>query len=161
MSAMGFVARFTWFSVTQFVVSGGACNLWGNPTVKPHLQEPTMLISEVAKLANMSKDGIRHYEEMGLIKSTPRAAGQRVYRDYDLSVLKTIENIHQMQQLGFALKEIGPIFESYAAAAPVPKATMVEFLEQRLVVIREKIASLQTVETFICDKLNRYRSEEA
>ena len=50
-----------------------------------------MLISEVAKLANMSKDGIRHYEEMGLITSTPRAAGGRVYREYDLSVIDQID----------------------------------------------------------------------
>ncbi len=54
-----------------------------------------MLISEVAKLANMSKDGIRHYEEMGLITSTPRAAGGRVYREYDHTVLEQIDKVRQ------------------------------------------------------------------
>lgn len=118
-----------------------------------------MLIGEVAKLANLSKDGIRHYEEMGLIRSAPQTAGRRIYRDYDFSVLQAIENIHQLQQLGFALKEIGPLFEAYAAAAPVPKEAMIEFLEARLVVVREKIAAVQAVEAYICRKLEGYRSE--
>ncbi|WP_210253203.1 MerR family transcriptional regulator [Beijerinckia sp. L45] len=40
-----------------------------------------MLINDVARMAGMSKDGIRHYEEMGLISSSARQAGSRVYRD--------------------------------------------------------------------------------
>jgi MerR family copper efflux transcriptional regulator len=116
-----------------------------------------MLIGEIAKMANLSKDGVRHYEEMGLIASTPRMAGSRVYRDYDPSVLATVENIRQLQQLGFALKEIGPLFEAYAAAAPVPKAAMIEFLEARLVVIRDKIAAMEEVEAYIRQKLEGYR----
>lgn len=118
-----------------------------------------MLISEVAKLANMSKDGIRHYEEMGLIKSTPRAAGGRVYREYDASVLQEIDKVRQAQQLGFTLKEIGPLFQAYAAAAPVSRETMIAFLEARLVVIREKLAAIQEVETYITGKIARYREE--
>jgi MerR family copper efflux transcriptional regulator len=117
-----------------------------------------MLIGEVARLANLSKDGVRHYEQMGLIASTPRTAGSRVYRDYDDSVLQTIERIRQAQQLGFTLKEIGPLFEAYAAAAPIPQATIVEFLEARLVFIRGKIAEMQVIEDYICRKLEIYRS---
>jgi MerR family copper efflux transcriptional regulator len=119
-----------------------------------------MLIGEVARLASLSKDGVRHYEQMGLITSTPRTAGSRIYRDYDASVLQAIENVRQMQQLGFTLKEIGPLFEAYAAAAPLPQSTIMEFLEARLVVIREKIADMQVIEAHICRKLATYRSSE-
>jgi MerR family copper efflux transcriptional regulator len=118
-----------------------------------------MLIGAVAKMANLSKDGIRHYEELGLIASTPRQAGRRVYRDYDFSVLETIKNIRQLQKFGFALKEIGPLFEAYAAASPVPKSTMIEFLEERLAVIRGKITELQEVESYICRKLDGYHAD--
>jgi MerR family copper efflux transcriptional regulator len=49
-----------------------------------------MFINEVARIAGMSKDGIRHYEEMGLISSLPKKAGSRSYRDYDPAVVETI-----------------------------------------------------------------------
>ncbi len=119
-----------------------------------------MLINEVAKIAGMSKDGIRHYEEMGLIASTPRQAGSKVYRDYDPAVLETIENVRQAQRLGFSLKEIAPLLKTYGAARLSPEQT-IEFLEARLVVVREKQAALREVETFICAKLARYRSAKA
>ena len=71
-----------------------------------------MLINEVAKISGMSKDGIRHYEELGLIKSVPRTAGSRTYRDYDASVVETIEKVRGAQRLGFSLKEIGALLKS-------------------------------------------------
>ncbi len=85
--------------------------VWSNPTVKG----AEMLINEIAKMAGLSKDGIRHYEELGLITSTPRQAGSRTYREYDLSVVKTIENIRALQRLGLSLNEIGPLFKISAA----------------------------------------------
>ena len=116
-----------------------------------------MLINEVAKISGMSKDGIRHYEELGLIKSAPRTAGSRTYRDYGASVVETIEKVRGAQRLGFSLKEIGALLKSYAENPPSTPET-VKFLEARLVIIREKIASLREVEDFICRKLERYRT---
>lgn len=114
-----------------------------------------MLISEIAKIAGLSKDGIRHYEDMGLIASTPRKAGSRIYRDYDPSVLDTIEKVRGAQRLGFSLKEIGPLLKTYAEGPP-SKEQAIELLEARLVVVREKMAALREVEEFICRKLERY-----
>jgi MerR family transcriptional regulator, copper efflux regulator len=119
-----------------------------------------MLINEVAKITGMSKDGIRHYEEMGLISSTPRQAGSRIYREYDPSVIETIEMVRHGQLLGFSLKEIGPLLKAYNENPPTREQT-VEFLEARLAVIREKLAALREVEDFICRKLERYREPEA
>jgi DNA-binding transcriptional MerR regulator len=114
-----------------------------------------MLINEVARMAGMSKDGVRHYEEMGLISSSPRRAGSRTYREYDASVLRTIEQVRQAQRLGFSLGEIGPLLEAYRAG-PTTEQT-VQFLEERLVVIRAKLTELHEVETYIADKIERYR----
>ena len=116
-----------------------------------------MLISEVARIAGMSKDGVRHYEELGLIASSPRQAGSRTYRDYDPAVLETIERVHQAQRLGFSLKEIVPLLKAYGASKLGPEET-VDFLEQRLIAIQEKQAALREVETFIRQKLHRYRA---
>jgi MerR family transcriptional regulator, copper efflux regulator len=116
----------------------------------------TVLIGEIAKMSGLSKDGLRHYEEMGLISSVPREAGSKIYRDYDPSVLETIERIRDAQRLGFSLKEIGPLLKAYAEHPPSKEQTT-EFLEARLIVVREKIASLREVENYICQKLDRYR----
>lgn len=118
-----------------------------------------MLINEIAKLAGPSKDGIRHYENMGLIVSTPRKAGSRTYREYDASVIETIEKIRAAQRLGLSLKEIGPLMKIYKETTP-SKAEAVAFLQARLTVIREKIAALREVEDFIRGKLKGYEVSE-
>lgn len=115
-----------------------------------------MLISEIARISGLSKDGVRHYEAMGLIASSPRQAGSKIYRDYDPAVLGTIEQVRQAQNLGFSLKEIEPLLKAYGSATLTAEQT-VDFLEQRLTVIREKQEELRQVETFICTKLERYR----
>lgn len=118
-----------------------------------------MLIGEIAKITGLSKDGIRHYEELGLISSVPRKAGSKTYREYDPSVLETIEQVRGAQHyLRLPLKEIGPLLKAVADSPPTKEHT-VEFLEGRLVVIREKIASLQEAESHLARKVERYKLE--
>jgi DNA-binding transcriptional MerR regulator len=118
-----------------------------------------LLIGELARISGMSKDGIRHYEEVGLIRSTERRAGSRVYREYDGSAVKRIEQVRQAQQLGLSLKEIGPILDAYTDREVTPAET-VAFLEERLAAVRRKIEELRAIETFIDQKLARYRTME-
>lgn len=118
-----------------------------------------MLIQEVARLAGLSKDGVRHYEAMGLIGSTPRQAGSRTYRDYDPGVLATIEQVRQAQQLGLSLAEIAPLLRTYDANAMTANDT-VAFLKSRLATVRQKIERLREAERFITDKIARYQQSE-
>jgi MerR family copper efflux transcriptional regulator len=120
-----------------------------------------MLIGEVAKIAGLSKDGIRHYEKLGLITSTARQAGSKVYRDYDSSVLHTIEQIRGAQHfLRLSLNEIGPLFKALEDTPP-SDAQRLEYLEQRLVVVRKQILSLREVEDHLSGKIGRLRKELA
>jgi len=114
-----------------------------------------MLIGKLAEITGMSKDGIRHYEELGLIASSPRQAGTRWYRDYDESVVDTIEKVRQAQQLGFSLREIGPLLKAYREKPPT-KAQTIAFLNERLTIVREKLETLRGVESFILEKLRHY-----
>jgi DNA-binding transcriptional MerR regulator len=135
--------------------------LWGNPTVKAgHRKGPSMLIGELARLSGMSKDGIRHYEEFGIVRSVPRQAGSRWYRDYGESELDRIEKARQAQQLGLPLKEVGPLLDLYVEREPTTAET-VSFLNDRLAIVREKIAALREVEDFIVRKLARYALTQA
>jgi MerR family transcriptional regulator, copper efflux regulator len=119
-----------------------------------------VLINQLAKVAGLSKDGIRHYEEIGLITSSPRRAGSRVYRDYDPSALKIIEHVRQAQRLGLTLREIRDLLETYGAQPPSKKQT-IAFLEERLVAVLEQRNSLRDVERFIRKKLKCYRDQDS
>jgi MerR family transcriptional regulator, copper efflux regulator len=116
-----------------------------------------VLIHEVARLSGMSRDGVRHYEELGLIRSLPRQAGSRTYRDYDPAVLETIERVHQAQRLGFTLKEIAPLLRAYGNAQLGIEET-VSFLRERLAAIHQKQDELSQVELFIQQKIERYEA---
>jgi MerR family transcriptional regulator, copper efflux regulator len=118
-----------------------------------------VLINQLATAAGLSKDGIRHYEDVGLITSIPRKAGSRVYRDYDPSALKTIEQVRQAQRLGLTLKEISDLLKIYRAKPPSRKQT-VAFLEKRLLAVLERQTALREVEQFIREKLERYRDPD-
>ena len=115
-----------------------------------------MLIGEIAKLAALSKDGIRHYEELGLIRSAPRRAGSRTYRDYDPSVLETIELIRGAQRLGLSLGEIGPLLKIYASGPT--REQSIQFMEDRLKVIQGKISELREIEDYLVAKMDRYKN---
>lgn len=119
-----------------------------------------MLIGELAKISGMSKDGIRHYEQMGIIASTRRQAGSRWYSDYDETVLGAIEKVRQAQQLGLSLKEIGPLLKAHGGR-DLTQPEAIVFLEERLKIIREKIEGLREVEDFIVRKLGRYKDSRA
>jgi DNA-binding transcriptional MerR regulator len=118
-----------------------------------------MFIGKIAKLTGLSKDGIRHYEQLGLIRSASRKAGSKVYRDYDPSVLETIEQIRGAQHfLRLPLKEIGPLLKDIAENPPTKEQT-IRYLEDRLVIIRKNITSLREVEEFLSQKVERYKRE--
>jgi DNA-binding transcriptional MerR regulator len=119
-----------------------------------------MLVHEVARVSGLSRDGVRHYEALGLIESRPLQAGSRVYRDYQPAVLETIERVRQAQRLGFSLKEIAPLLRAYGDATLSAAETIV-FLQERLAVVRRKRAELATIERFIRGKIERYQDMAA
>jgi MerR family transcriptional regulator, copper efflux regulator len=115
-----------------------------------------MLIGEVARLSGLSKDGVRHYEDLGMITSVARQAGSRTYRDYDPSVLLAIDRVRQAQRLGLSLAEIAPLLQSYGDSK-LTDAETIRFLEERLGAVRGKIMELSGIAEFIEAKIDAYR----
>jgi DNA-binding transcriptional MerR regulator len=68
-----------------------------------------MLIGDLAKLTGLSKDGLRHYEAMGLIHSRQVRAGTRHYCHYDETTLERLELIALGKRLHFSLREIAEL----------------------------------------------------
>ena len=68
-----------------------------------------MLIGELAKITGLSKDGVRYYEDLGLIHSKPVQAGTRIYRDYDDTTLERLALIALGKRMHFSLRDIAAV----------------------------------------------------
>ena len=68
------------------------------------------------------------------------------------------ENIRALQRLGLPLSEIGPILK--ISAAGYTQKQLMQFLRERLKVIRGKIAALREIEDYISAKLQRMQEED-
>lgn len=90
-----------------------------------------MLIGELVRQTGLSKDGIRYYEQLGLIHSSPKEAGSRIYRDYHSDTIKRIELIECGKRAGFTLKEIQPLLSLFLNGE-MDKSQKDKILKQKL-----------------------------
>lgn len=111
-----------------------------------------MRISELCKQTGLSKDGIRHYEQLGLIHSESVPAGSRYYQDYDEEALLRIEIIQCGKSCGFTLKEIKTIFDS-SDSNEITLTELKPFLEQKLEELDAKVREIEKMKTMIRDNL--------
>lgn len=72
-----------------------------------------LLIGELAAKSNTTKDTVRHYEQLGLLKSRKRQAGSRLYTEFHPECIERIELIKSAQAIGFTLTEIKNSLNDY------------------------------------------------
>ncbi|MBF4490821.1 MerR family transcriptional regulator [Psychrobacter sp. N25K4-3-2] len=72
-----------------------------------------LLIGKLASEANTTKDTVRHYDELGLLKSRKRQAGSRLYTEFHPECIERIELIKSAQAIGFTLTEIKDSLNDY------------------------------------------------
>lgn len=72
-----------------------------------------LLIGTLATQANTTKDTVRHYDELGLLKSRKRQAGSRLYTEFHPECVERIELIKSAQAIGFTLIEIKDSLNDY------------------------------------------------
>ena len=72
-----------------------------------------LLIGKLATKANTTKDTIRHYDQLGLLKSRKRQAGSRLYTEFHPECVERIELIKSSQVVGFTLNEIRESFDDF------------------------------------------------
>ena len=93
-----------------------------------------MLIGEIVRKTGLSKDTIRSYEAIGLLHSSPREAGSRIYRDYDDQTYERLAIIAMAKRLQFSLKEL---------VAPIDRLLSDNITRgERAAIMREKIAEV-------------------
>lgn len=72
-----------------------------------------LLIGALAAQANTTKDTVRHYYEMGLLKSRKCQAGSRLYTEFHPECVERIEMIKDAQAIGFNLNEFKSVLDDY------------------------------------------------
>ena len=95
-----------------------------------------MRIGEVEKEVNISKQGIRYYETLGLIESTRLDNG---YRDYSKEAVATIIKIKQLQALGLSLDDIKIILQE-----KVINQKMIEKIRQSIQSKKEELDNIES-----------------
>lgn len=80
---------------------------------KPGSDIAFLLIGALAKEANTTKDTVRHYDALGLLKSRKRQAGSRLYTEFHPECVERIELIKSSQVVGFTLNEIRESFDDF------------------------------------------------
>lgn len=77
------------------------------------LDRSFLLIGMLATKANTTKDTVRHYDQLGLLKSRKRQAGSRLYTEFHPECIERIELIKSAQAIGFTLTEIKDSLNDY------------------------------------------------
>lgn len=72
-----------------------------------------LLIGMLASQANTTKDTVRHYDQLGLLKSRKRQAGSHLYTEFHPECVERIELIKSAQAIGFTLTELKDSLNDY------------------------------------------------
>jgi DNA-binding transcriptional MerR regulator len=117
-----------------------------------------MLIGELSKKSGFSRDTIRFYEKIGLIKLEDDLRDRYQFKDYPELVLRRLLAIRKMKEYGFTLQETRGLFILFEEGVldPVRGVRYVERkirnIEQQINELTEMKAKLQEIVDSPLDK---------
>src|SRR5579863_1949967 len=95
-----------------------------------------LTVSQLARIAGVGPDSIRHYERIGLVPRAKRSpAGYRLWTAGEVEYLKWVG---PAKRAGFTLHELVKIFQMYYAGSP-PCRTVRDLLQQKLADLDQEI----------------------
>lgn len=102
-------------------------------------QKPYLRSGELAALAEISPDTLRHYERMKLLATPRRSAGN--YRLYPPEAVERVRLIRRALAVGFSLPELATILKVRDAGGS-PCSQVKRLLEEKVVKMDEQIGDL-------------------
>lgn len=111
-----------------------------------------MRIGLVAEKTGVTRDAIRLYESMGLIKSATRPNEYNNYKEYTDYHVEQINFIVSMKHLGFTLKQCKEVLD-HIQSDNFNEAFKSNFLNQKIEEIESKINALQALK----EKLEQFK----
>ena len=113
-----------------------------------------MLIRELADKTDVAPHTIRFYEREGLIDERFFERGENNYRYYAQAAVERIMMIKHAQAAGFTLAEIRTLLEEWDAGK-LTSREQVNYIQQKVTEITEKIAELEQIRKYLLSKLER------
>jgi DNA-binding transcriptional MerR regulator len=117
-----------------------------------------MLISEVVKITGLSKDTIRYYEKIGLIKVKRTTSDWNNYKDYSDHNVNTLLTIKKAKGFGFTLNEISEIL-FLLNTKTVTCSSLLDKTDQKLKEIDQKISELKFMKDMILKKVSAFQNQ--
>jgi MerR family transcriptional regulator, copper efflux regulator len=117
-----------------------------------------MLIGELSKQTGLSKDTIRFYEKLGLIAASSHEAGTKSYKKYSLETIERLSTIVQGKGLGFTLSEIKQLLDEWGGGE-ISKRDLIEIIERKIEEVIKKKQQLESIETYLVNKLSKLNQE--
>lgn len=112
-------------------------------------------VSQLARVAGVSSDSIRHYERIGILPKAERSpSGYRMWNDHDVRYFKWIASA---KQAGFTLHELTEIFRMYRAGSP-PCHAVRDLLRRKIVELDQQIKALSNLRSKLRPVLARWNS---
>lgn len=111
-----------------------------------------LLIGALATQANTTKDTVRHYDQLGLLKSRKRQAGSRFYTEFHPDCIERIELIKGAQAVGFTLTEIKNSLNDYYDGQ-LDLDWQINAVRQKLTQIREQQTNINLMVEMLNQRL--------
>ena len=111
-----------------------------------------LLIGKLATTANTTKDTIRHYDQLGLLKSRKRQAGSRLYTEFHPECVERIELIKSAQALGFTLTEIKDSLNDYYDGQ-LDIDLQLSLTEQKLAQVKKQQANISLMIEMLAERI--------
>ena len=111
-----------------------------------------LLIGTLAAQANTTKDTVRHYDQLGLLKSRKRQAGSRLYTEFHPECVERIELIKSAQAIGFTLIEIrDSLNDYYDGQLDIDLQLMLT--QQKLAQVRKQQANINVMVELLSERI--------
>ncbi|GAL85434.1 hypothetical protein MYP_2663 [Sporocytophaga myxococcoides] len=117
-----------------------------------------MLIGEISVLTGLSRDTIRYYERIGLIKINKRQRRDNNYKEYSNEIIERLEIIKRAKYLGFSLQEIKELIDAWANKT-LTNEERIELFESRIALLDEKILRLNEVKSLIRKRIKQIKED--
>lgn len=111
-----------------------------------------MLIGELSTKSGFSRDTIRYYEKLGLIKVGRNDRRDNNYKEYSGTVLEQLLSIQSLKGFGFTLNEITEIL-SLMKGNSATCGYVSELVEQKVEIINSKIGELEMLKSRMQDRI--------
>jgi len=100
----------------------------------------SLQIGEIAKLAGVSPDTIRHYERVGVLPHPPRTQGG--YRRFSPQAVSRVRLIRNALAIGFSLSELASVLRVKYAGG-IPCKSVHSLAKGKLQLLRQQIEDLR------------------